>query len=112
MKSSLFAFTGTAIIMSLFLLVTTNCKKDPDSLFAGDPNIPDSILTAIVNDTLCKDFYLALMQLPYLQQATPITTPTNVGAPVTEESGNYICTMQGVKWSPEYDEMYLLDPKV
>lgn len=110
MKFSLFALTGTVLVMSFFMFVNTSCKKDQD-VFPGNLNIPDSILTSIVNDTLCMDFYLALKQLPYLQQATPITNPTNVGTPVTEESGNYLCTMQTVKWSPEYDEMYLLDPK-
>lgn len=111
MKFNLFAFKGTAILMSIFILVTTNCKKDVDFPSPVDPDELDTILTKIVNDSQCMDFYLALKQLSFLQQPTPIPAPTNVGAPVTEESGNYLCTMQTVKWSPEYDEMYLLDPK-
>ncbi len=111
MKSNLSALPGIAILMLFCLLVTTNCRKDNEPPYHVDPNAIDSILTAIVNDTLCMDFYLALKQLPYLQQPAPVPLPVNVGAPTTEESGNYICTMQGVKWSPEYDEMYLLDPR-
>lgn len=111
MKSNLTALLGTATVMLFFVLLTSNCKKDPTSPFPIDPNIPDSIFTALVNDTLCMDFYLGLKQLPYLQNSAPIPNPTNVGDPTVDDSGNYICTMQGVKWAPEYDELNLLDPK-
>lgn len=111
MKSNHFALLGTATVMLFLFLATTNCKKDTDYPLPGDPGVIDSLLAASLYDTACKYFYLGLAALPHLQQPTPIPNPTNLGASTTEESGNYICNMQTVQWSPEYDELYLLDPR-
>lgn len=110
MKSRALLQMGATIFVIFCMLTTHNCSKE--SLVIGDPSTDlDSILTQIVNDTLCMDFYLGLRQLPYLEQPESIPSPTNIGDPIIEESGNYVCEVQTVKWAPEYNEMFLLNPK-
>lgn len=79
---------------SLFL---QNCKKDLES-------------TTDSSSPACQEFSDGLKQLSSIQQPAP-QAKVNVGAPVTEQSGDYICQLQTVKWAPEYNELYLLDPK-
>lgn len=112
MKSNQFAPWGTVITMSILVFTATNCKKEmDDSSFPGNPDKVDSILQKIVNDTMCKEFYLTLKGLPYLIQVEPTPGKINIGAPVVENNNTHVCTTQRVKWSQEYAEINLLDPK-
>lgn len=111
MNFKFFVRSSTGIALLAILFFFTNCTKEQTNPFIGNPNTTDSILLSFVNDTLCKEFYLGIRQLPYLNQPAPIPVPQNIGGQQTEEVDNYICRIQEVKWSPEFDELYLLDPK-
>lgn len=111
MKINPFAQLSAVVLMLLLITATTNCTKDSSIQDELKDLEADSVLQAIVNDTLCKEFYLNLKELPYLIQVEPTNGKENIGAPVIETTSTQICTTQQVKWSAEYDELNLLDPK-
>lgn len=111
MKINPFAHLSVFALLLFLITITTNCTKDnsiQDQLMELEA---DSLLQAMVNDTLCKEFYLDLKELPYMIQVEPTNGKENVGDPVIEETSTQVCTTQHIKWSQEYNELNLLDPK-
>lgn len=85
------------------MFTSTNCSKEG----ILDPRP----LKGYVDSLNCDNFNEQVQLLPFFQQPDPIPDPTVVGEPVTEEQEDYKCTYLHIKYSPEYDELYLLDPK-